>query len=172
MIHRTTEAVMLAARIMAAPTAALSMAVEGIIDYESEFRSAWHCAGANRRAASPLRSGAGAGARPSERVVPAGVPRKLSGLWLSLGPLGVIRTSQKHQMPAGRRKPLEQCSNQEIRGLLIAGTTICLIIVAASFYANHQPDWFLWIGRCIAMAWMVQAWYRGLRELRKRGYRK
>jgi len=72
-------------------------------------------------------------------------------------------------MPAGRRKTIEQCSDREIRALLIAGTLFCLIILAASFYAAaHQLAWFLWIGRCIALAWMASAWYRGLRELRKR----
>jgi len=71
-------------------------------------------------------------------------------------------------MPAGRRKTIEQASDQEIRALLIAGTLICLVIVVVSFYAAHQPAWFLWIGRCFALAWMVSAWYRGLRELRKR----
>ena len=71
-------------------------------------------------------------------------------------------------MPAGRRKTIEHASDQEIRALLIAGTLICLIIVVVSFYAAHQPAWFLWIGRCFALAWMVSAWYRGLRELRKR----
>jgi len=74
----------------------------------------------------------------------------------------------KDRMPAGRRKTIEQCSNQEIRALLIAGTLICLIIVVVSFFATHQPAWFLWIGRCFALAWMASAWYRGLRELRKR----
>ena len=47
LIRRTTEAVMLAARIMEAPTAAVSMAVEVIIDYDSRFISAWHCVGAH-----------------------------------------------------------------------------------------------------------------------------
>jgi len=40
MIRRTTEVVMLAARIMAAPTAAVLMAAEVIIDYDSPFKSA------------------------------------------------------------------------------------------------------------------------------------
>ena len=74
----------------------------------------------------------------------------------------------KPEMPAGRRKSIEQCSDQEIRALLIAGTLICFIILAASFYVAHQPEWFLWIGRCFALAWMASAWYRVLRELRKR----
>jgi hypothetical protein len=69
-------------------------------------------------------------------------------------------------MPA--KKSIEQCSDQEIRALLIAGTLICLIIVAVSFLATHQPEWFLWVGRCFAAAWMTRAWYRGLRELGKR----
>src|SRR6266446_6094187 len=73
MIRRTTAALMLAARIMAAPTAAVSMAAEVIIDYDSQIGSAEHCAGANSRPASPLRSDAVAGARPEE-IVSAGVP--------------------------------------------------------------------------------------------------
>ena len=75
-------------------------------------------------------------------------------------------------MPAGKRKIIEQCSDQEIYALLIAGTTICLIILAASFYAAHQPEWFLWIGRFLALVWIVHAWYRCLRELRKRVHKK
>jgi len=75
-------------------------------------------------------------------------------------------------MPAGRRKTIEQVSDVEIRALLIAGTLICLIIVVVSFFATHQPAWFLWIGRCFALAWMASAWYRGLRELRKRRRRR
>jgi len=71
-------------------------------------------------------------------------------------------------MPAGRRKSIEEATDQEIRALLIAGTVICFIILAASFYAPHQPEWFLWIGRCFALAWMASAWYRGIRQLRKR----
>jgi len=75
-------------------------------------------------------------------------------------------------MPAGRRKTIEQSSDQEIRALLIAGTLICLIIVVVSFFATHPPEWFLWIGRCFVLAWMVSAWCRGLRELRKRRRRR
>lgn len=74
-------------------------------------------------------------------------------------------------MPGGRRKTIERCSDQEIRALLIAGTLICLVILTASFLATHQPEWFLRIGRCFALAWIVQAWYRGSRELRKRRHR-
>jgi len=74
----------------------------------------------------------------------------------------------KNRMPAGRRKTIEQCSDQEIRALLIAGTSICLLILVASFFATHQPEWVLWIGRCFAAAWILQVWYRGLHELGKR----
>ena len=78
----------------------------------------------------------------------------------------------KDRMPAGRRKTIEQASDQEIRALLIAGTLICLLIVVVSFFVTHHPEWFLWIGRCFALAWVASAWYRGLRELRKRHRRK
>ena len=54
MIRRTTAALMLAARIMEAPTAAVSMAAEGIIDHDSEIRSAWHCAPARNHRPSSL----------------------------------------------------------------------------------------------------------------------
>jgi len=72
------------------------------------------------------------------------------------------------QMPAGKRKTIEQCSNQEVYALLIVGTTICLIILAASFRATYQPEWFLWIGCSFALVWIAHAWYCSLRELRKR----
>ena len=86
----------------------------------------------------------------------------------TLARLIAIHSKLKNRMPAGRRKTIEQCSDQEISALLIAGTLICLIIVIALFFATHQPEWVLWISRCIAAAWIVQAWYRGLRELGKR----
>jgi len=86
----------------------------------------------------------------------------------TLARLIAIHSKSKDRMPAGRRKTIEQSSDREIRALLIAGTLICLIIVIASFFATHQPEWVLWISRCFAAAWIVRAWYRGLRELGKR----
>jgi len=95
MIRRTTAALMLAARIMAAPTAAVSMAAEVIIDYDSQIGSAEHCAGANSRPASPLRSDAVAGARPEE-IVSAGVP--LGPPWFILDPLVFESMGAKFQV--------------------------------------------------------------------------
>jgi len=56
-------------------------------------------------------------------------------------------------MIARRRKTIEECLDREIRGLLIAGTTICLVIIVGSFFTTRQPEWFLWIGRCFALVW-------------------
>ncbi len=68
----------------------------------------------------------------------------------------------------GPGKPLSECTNAEIRALLISGSIICLLIVGGSFFFKRQPQVFLWFIRGLGILWLVQVWYRGLRELRKR----
>lgn len=46
-------------------------------------------------------------------------------------------------MPGGG-KPIPECTNDEIRAHLIAGTIIARVIGIGSFWSTHQPDWFLW----------------------------
>lgn len=69
-------------------------------------------------------------------------------------------------MPGGG-KPIAECSSQEIRALLIAGTVIAGIIGIGSFW-SRQPGWFLWPVRVICVIWLATLWHRATWELRSR----
>ncbi len=70
-------------------------------------------------------------------------------------------------MFGGPHKSIPECTNAEIRALLVAGTLIAATIVGVTFW-SHQPDLFNWPLRIFCVVWLAHLWYQALRELRKR----
>ncbi len=68
----------------------------------------------------------------------------------------------------GTGKPLSECTNAEIRGALFVFSLMGLLVAGGSFFAKGQPEVFLWFIRGFGLLWLVQVWYRCLRELRRR----
>jgi hypothetical protein len=65
-------------------------------------------------------------------------------------------------------KPIDQCTDSQVRGSLVFGTVIGVAMLAGSFYCRQQPDWFLWIGRAFVLLFLAQWWRRHLREFTRR----
>ena len=71
-------------------------------------------------------------------------------------------------MFGGRGKPIDQLTDSELRKTLVFGTVICLAVLVISIFVQQQSEWFIWIIRGLTLLWLVQWWYRGLREFRRR----
>lgn len=70
-------------------------------------------------------------------------------------------------MPGGRRKPISECSDYEIRAMLVAGTCISGFVAYVTF-RSWQSGWFFWPCQVFIIVWIVTLWHRALRELKKR----
>lgn len=67
----------------------------------------------------------------------------------------------------GGGKPIPECTDAEIRALLIGGTTIAAAIGVGSFWSG-QPAWFLWPLQLFCVGWLAILWCQALWELRSR----
>jgi hypothetical protein len=69
---------------------------------------------------------------------------------------------------SGRKRPVDQFSDRELRSYLAFITVICAVMLVMSCFMRHQAEWIIWIFRGIILFGLVQSWLYILREFRKR----